>query len=279
MILDAGSSDGTREILKEIASTDYRFKIFFKKMNLSNSLNFLIKISNTNYIFRFDADDIMNRFRIEKQLKYLLKGYDIVGSNVLVKKKYFFYTRKYPEKTTGIAYYSLIKNPFAHPSIAFKKNKVYKYKDLLAMEDYNLWADCITKKLKTINIQENLTVYRIHNYNKSKDVLNINHRKIREKICKKLIKYLNISNKFYNIVLNLNSLKKVELKNIEPFILIINNNNKISKNDKYLIFKQIILNSVIYSFFDILIFNKLKIYFKDKIKLFFLMHLYQIIKK
>jgi glycosyltransferase involved in cell wall biosynthesis len=280
LIFDGGSKDGTIEILKKIALTDRRFRIFYKKqINFSNSLNFLIKKSKSNYIFRFDSDDIMNKFRVEKQLKFLMKGHDIVGSNVLIKRKYFSYTRKYPENNSGITAFALIKNPFAHPSVAFKKNKVPRYKNLAPIEDYNLWADCITKKkLNMINIQENLTTYRLHNNNVTKNILSENYIWIRKKICNQLMKFLKIPNKYSDTVLRFNLLKKVDFKNIKFFLTLINSNNKISKFDKYLIFKEIILNSFVYSFFNLFIIFKLNIYFKDKLKMLILIHLSKIIK-
>lgn len=163
--------DGNVEIVKEIVNrrNDDRFKILINTQGkgLSYSLNRGFKESKGEYIFRMDADDICMPERFTKQVEYLdtHPEIDIVGTfaetfgaeNVLYKS----YTT-----SKDINAELLFKNPIVHPTVAFRKSSVEKFK-LQYMtgecEDYRMWINmAFGHQCKIDVIPEVLLKYRIH---------------------------------------------------------------------------------------------------------------------
>ena len=81
IIIDDFSSDFL--ILNEIIKKFNNVKVIRNKKNLGYpaSLNKAISVSKGKYIFIFDDDDESIQFRVDQQLKYLKKGYDMVYSS------------------------------------------------------------------------------------------------------------------------------------------------------------------------------------------------------
>ncbi|MBN2457260.1 MAG: glycosyltransferase family 2 protein, partial [Sedimentisphaerales bacterium] len=73
LIVNDGSTDGTKTILKQYASDDSRIKILTnpKNIGLTKSLNLAIRQAKAEFIARQDADDISAPSRLEKQLIYM----------------------------------------------------------------------------------------------------------------------------------------------------------------------------------------------------------------
>ena len=73
IILDDGSTDGSLEILKQMAQRDNRIHLVQNHMNLGliASLNKGIRLSKGKYIARQDADDISLPERLACQVKFL----------------------------------------------------------------------------------------------------------------------------------------------------------------------------------------------------------------
>ena len=66
-----------------------------KNLGLTKSLNILVKESNSNYIFRQDADDISRNERIRKQLEFLTKNsLDACFAQAVTYKQAKYYTEK-----------------------------------------------------------------------------------------------------------------------------------------------------------------------------------------
>ncbi len=87
LIVDDCSSDNTYEIVSCL-SENSRVKLYKNNKNkgLAWCLNFLIDISQGEYIARMDGDDIAAPNRIEKQIQYLQSNpqCDLVGSRALI---------------------------------------------------------------------------------------------------------------------------------------------------------------------------------------------------
>lgn len=147
------------------------FKIIDLKENVGLGPALAIGVENckNEYIARMDSDDISVSTRIEKQFKILEEDpeLDIIGSSVgefIENTENVISYRELPEKNEEIQEFSKKRNPFAHPSVLLRKQKVLEagnYRKYYLCEDYDLWNRMISKGAKCYNIQENLVFMRI----------------------------------------------------------------------------------------------------------------------
>lgn len=148
LLIDDGSNDKSLEIAKKFCSIDHRITLINdnKNLGLAFRLNQSIKIAKGIYYARMDADDIMFKERISKQINILEANQDIdvLGSNACVINEH--------NEITGIRYNfenstndDSIKDcvSFIHPSITGKtswfKNNLYDEK-AIRIEDLELWS-------------------------------------------------------------------------------------------------------------------------------------------
>ena len=72
LLLDDGSTDGSKEVLEHYAIQDARCKVFsWPNQGLVKTLNEGIRLAKADIIFRMDADDVCIDSRFEKQIDYL----------------------------------------------------------------------------------------------------------------------------------------------------------------------------------------------------------------
>lgn len=87
VIVDDGSTDGSLEILNDIAQKDARVKLIAKEHSgIVDSLNRGLAQCKAEFIARFDADDISFPHRFEVQLAYLLKNPQCVAVSSAYKR-------------------------------------------------------------------------------------------------------------------------------------------------------------------------------------------------
>ena len=172
ILKDGPLTDELDDLLNELQSRNVdTVKIVSFKQNrgLGKVLADGVMLSKNKFIARMDSDDIANVYRCELQLNEFLRDptLDIVGSNVTeftdnvdnVKS-----TRKMPENHEEILVFSHKRNPFAHPSVMFKKDSVLaagNYRSFKFCEDYDLWVRMILNGAKCYNVQKNLVSMRI----------------------------------------------------------------------------------------------------------------------
>lgn len=139
-----------------------------KNVGLGPALAIGIKNCKNNWIARMDSDDISRVDRIEKEYDIINKGnIDIVGSNIAEftdSIENIKAIRKLPEKDEEIKKFAKRRNPFGHPSIMFRKDKVLEagnYRSYYLCEDYDMWIRMIQIGVNCYNIQENLVYMRI----------------------------------------------------------------------------------------------------------------------
>ncbi len=168
LIINDGSTDDTERIIKSYS--DERIKYFnFDHNGLVASLNFGLKNANGEFIARMDADDICLPERLEKQLKFFEHNYEyvLVGSRAVKIDQFGEVVGELdypPLEWKDIKKYSLLHNPFIHPSIMFRKSIldiVGEYREFKGADDYEFWTRIIYK-YPCANIAEPLLKYRIH---------------------------------------------------------------------------------------------------------------------
>jgi glycosyltransferase involved in cell wall biosynthesis len=168
IIVNDGSTDSSPEIIKEYSKKDRRVKFLNnpKNLGLQKSLNKAISEAKGKYIARMDADDISLPTRLETQYNYLEKNKDVflVGSSAWIideDGKRIGALRKFdvPNKIKS----KLEKrNPIIHPSVMFRAEARFRYRDkFVCSEDYDLYLRILSKGLKITNLEEFLLEYRI----------------------------------------------------------------------------------------------------------------------
>jgi glycosyltransferase involved in cell wall biosynthesis len=87
IIIDDGSTDGSRDILEELARRDARIRLFSRpNTGYTKALNEALSLARGTYIARMDADDISLPGRFQAQVDHLRAHGDcvLVGSRILM---------------------------------------------------------------------------------------------------------------------------------------------------------------------------------------------------
>lgn len=167
IIIDDASTDDTNAILHSF--NDSRIKVIKNESNLglTKSLNKGLQLATGKYIARMDADDICDLRRFERQVKFLEDNshIDLCGTwKSLINDPGEI--SQYPVSHDEIRLALLSHNPFAHPSVMWRKDAFdklgFKYnEEYITSQDYELWSR-VVYKIKGANIPENLLFYREH---------------------------------------------------------------------------------------------------------------------
>jgi glycosyltransferase involved in cell wall biosynthesis len=182
IIVNDGSTDNSESILREYQSQDKRIRLVSREnQGLIYSLNEGIGLALGDYIARMDADDISMPERLEKQLKYIQENNLVIGgtwAEVIDDQGKKVKEFDYPPGEDQIKNFTLLHNPFIHPTVMFQKNvfgQVGGYrKSFKHVEDYELWTR-IVFKYRAGNLPERLLQYRLH----EKQITKANHLEMR----------------------------------------------------------------------------------------------------
>jgi glycosyltransferase involved in cell wall biosynthesis len=142
LVLNDGSIDYTATEINKFGKI--RVINHDQNLGIANSRNRLLKEAKGEFIAWLDADDLMAKDRIEKQMDYLQKhpDIDIVGSWITTDSKVIAY-KKLPTKSNLIKAHLWFKNCMVQPSILSKnfyvKEAIYYNSNFDYMEDYELW--------------------------------------------------------------------------------------------------------------------------------------------
>ncbi len=174
IIINDGSVDKTGKYLKGLK--DKRVKVIAneKNLGLAASLNLGLKNATGQFIARMDSDDISSRFRLEKQLAFLVKNpkIDLCGSwaSIIDENGKRIGTKKTPATHSQIIKSLDWCSPIIHPTF-FAKREFYKklggYKEAFDFaEEYEL---LIRGKKNSIyaNIAQTLLSFRIQKFRRS----------------------------------------------------------------------------------------------------------------
>lgn len=173
IIVDDGSTDGTYEILKEMAQTDKRIKLFRNEINLKicKTLNRAFSMSKGEYILRMDGDDISLPQRIECLKEYMDEHPEIMiaGSQVISidENGSEISHKKYPTSPEAIKKSNRFMSSVLHIWIA--RREVYQvlggYREIPYAEDYDFLLRGELKGYKYVNVPQYLYKCRIRRGN------------------------------------------------------------------------------------------------------------------
>jgi glycosyltransferase involved in cell wall biosynthesis len=173
LMADDASYDRTPGILEAWCRRDPRFRLAVvhpHNRGLTATLNELLRLADSPYIARMDADDVAMPHRLARQAAYLDDhvDVDVVGSWAMDidERGAERGVRRVPETHDAIAGMMLKANPLIHPSVMFRREAIVNiggYDERFRVaQDYFLWFRCLQHGLRFANIPEPLIRYRVH---------------------------------------------------------------------------------------------------------------------
>ncbi|ACS91097.1 Glycosyl transferase, family 2 [Thermococcus sibiricus MM 739] len=179
IIIDDGSKDRSKEIIKAYEKKDKRIRAIFHKNNkgIARTMNEGLRKAKGKFIALFSSDDVWVKDKLEKQLKFFEKNDDlVVWSEGLVidaqgNPTGGTFTQMYgasKKKKSGNLFEELLKGNyiFGQSVILKKKNiKDITYDERLKyLNDYKFMVD-LAYNYEFYYIPEPLAMYRIHGKN------------------------------------------------------------------------------------------------------------------
>ncbi len=174
VISDGPLTEALHDVLKNFQKNKEDFvKYYFlkKNMGLGEALRIGTQKCTGDYILRMDADDISEKTRFEKQIKYVETHpeIDVLGTDIAEFERSLkenMRLRVCPDKHVDIVKMAKKRNPMNHVSVCIKKEALMKcggYENVLLLEDYYLWLKMIVAGCRFANLHEALVWVRIGN--------------------------------------------------------------------------------------------------------------------
>ncbi len=174
LIMEDGElTDELEQVILEYEKKDIIKIVRFKEnRGLGPVLADGVKMATNNLIARMDADDISLSDRCEAQLNAFSNDEELCIVGGAVKEFYendindVISCRNMPETNEEIYKYAHKRNPFAHPTVMFKRDVILEagnYRKCELFEDYDLWVRVIKdRQHKCYNIPQVLVNMRVN---------------------------------------------------------------------------------------------------------------------
>ncbi len=173
LIIDDFSQDNTVNLIKKYVNLDKRIFLFESTKNFggpSRPRNLGLEKSSSKVIAFCDSDDVWHEKKLEYQMKILL---ELNADLVATKSKSFIDIHDLNFNEVDLKFETLNKkrilfrNGILNSSVLVKKNvfetlgKFTERKDLIAVEDYDMWLRISRNNKKLLLLTSKLTGYRI----------------------------------------------------------------------------------------------------------------------
>ncbi|HNV02651.1 MAG TPA: glycosyltransferase family A protein [Vicinamibacterales bacterium] len=172
IIVDDGSTDGTRDIAARAAEDDGRFRVVsIAHAGLVSALNEGLRHCHGDLVARMDADDLMHRHRLEAQAACLDRNRDLaaVGCHVRMFPRAALSPRMREYEAwlnslgsaDEVARDALVECPVAHPSLMMRRSMAgLGYVDRGWPEDYDLVLRALGRGLRIGLVPRRLLAWR-----------------------------------------------------------------------------------------------------------------------
>lgn len=201
VIVDDGSNEETKKVLKEYAKKDSRIRLFHNRKNkgIAYSRQRALDAARGTYVATMDSDDWSVPDRLEKSLAFMLDHPDVdvlSGSAGSIKEGEFIpkYTIENPSEYTisklpgfyevELMFYNILPNASSFYRRDFVKEKHIKHDlKLMSAEDYDFWRQFVVNGGSIASVSDVLVYIRSHNTNSPKyyDAMHQNSLDIHEK--------------------------------------------------------------------------------------------------
>lgn len=168
LVVDDGSTDRTPEILA--ACRDPRLRVLRNetRRKLAGALNRGLDEARGEFVARMDADDLMRRDRLARQMAYLSRHPEVgcCGGRAQTFGAETDSILRFPLAVDQVKAFSLFYTPFAHPTVMFRRDwfarEGLRYDgSFYPTEDYELWARALMR-FPCGNLRQILVDYRMH---------------------------------------------------------------------------------------------------------------------
>jgi amylovoran biosynthesis glycosyltransferase AmsE len=170
LVLDGMISNEAQSIVQGYCSSAvYPVTVVQTEENkgLASALNEGLTYCRGELIARFDADDVSDPDRLTMQLEYMNThpNVDVLGTSLALMDEYGAPVRnkRYPTSHSAIKRSFFLKNPIAHPSVVFRRDRVLAlggYPSFRRSQDYALWGLCLVNGMHFENLPQSLVQMR-----------------------------------------------------------------------------------------------------------------------
>lgn len=172
IVLDGPIKESHKEVIRSYGNKVTTIPLK-KNVGLGLALNEGLKRCKTELVARMDTDDIMKPSRCEKQLIAFEEDPElvIVGTQIdefIDEVDESKTSRRVPVEHHQIVRFSKRRNPFNHPSVMYKKDRVLfynGYKDIRRNQDFDLFVRMLIGGEKSRNLSESLLYFRANEDN------------------------------------------------------------------------------------------------------------------
>jgi glycosyltransferase involved in cell wall biosynthesis len=170
IIVDDGSTDGSRKIVEDHARRDARIKVVYQKhCGLVSALNNGCGLAKGEYIARLDSDDLAMPGRFEQQITYMMDyGVALLGGSIecIDSSGIKMSLINYPSWETGLKEHLFVNCYIAHTTVMFRRDVFISLggyrSEFEDAEDYDLFLRMSDHHVVD-NLSSVLCQYRIHN--------------------------------------------------------------------------------------------------------------------
>tara|TARA_B100001063_G_C16776424_1_gene565818 strand:- start:2534 stop:3277 length:744 start_codon:yes stop_codon:yes gene_type:complete len=213
IIVDDEQSTESEKVLKKVKSLDSRIFLIKNSKNLGAgySRNEAIKISKGKYLAFCDCDDLWNRFKLEKQIKFMISSrieFSFTSYEIIDEEENIIGERK---ALSDLQFRDLLKSCDIGLSTVILERKIIKkfdvyFPNLKTKEDYVLWLKLSNYGIKMFGLNENLASWRKSNNSLSSSAI----QKVFDgyKVYRLHLKYGIVKSLICLIVLSVNKLLK-----------------------------------------------------------------------